>query len=574
MKRILCAILVAVMLLSTFTVFASAAANTTTVTFEKLSDYVASAKAGQTIFVTKNVEVTEGLKIPATVTVVIMPGAILHVEQKLLVEGALVVYGILYPNSQMNITSNRGYLDYAPTTGYWWDSYVDSYRQMINMQGQGYVFCPVCRKAITHCTTCNAPHCATCSNHSTLYYCTIHSQAKKLCDTCKWYYCDKCGTHTHTNLPVVPSLPTYYCTTHNQAQTYCYVCHAYFCNKCIPNHTHTNIPTTPSVPTLNYCTEHKQFKTFCYVCYNYVCDKCTPTHAHTPTTVVPPIVNDNYYSNGYVYVQGIGWVYLNLPNDDIHFGNPIINGNYLYYNNAWLYLNTCAAVEASIKSGSKVEAGTTLTLSTKTPGAKIYYTTDGSNPSVKSALYEGPITLTEDTAVIKAIAVKSIYNSSALATFKYTVTATASFTDIAAYEGLKDSLTALVLAGVIEDGEKFNPEGSFTYGELCEYLEAIGADLDKVKLGFEDDDILTNEDFIYVTYRILKANKIVGTPKISGNAALKTLKYKSEMTNEAIYKAAYTSFIEHDMLYALDFKPADNATRAYLATALAAIIAE
>ena len=46
-----------------------------------------------------------------------------------------------------------------------------------------------------------------------------------------------------------------------------------------------------------------------------------------------------------------------------------------------------------------------LTLSTPTEGASIYYTTDGSDPSLSSAIYESPILLTQST-LVKAMAVK------------------------------------------------------------------------------------------------------------------------------------------------------------------------
>ncbi|MDR0519644.1 MAG: chitobiase/beta-hexosaminidase C-terminal domain-containing protein, partial [Clostridiales Family XIII bacterium] len=48
----------------------------------------------------------------------------------------------------------------------------------------------------------------------------------------------------------------------------------------------------------------------------------------------------------------------------------------------------------------------TVTLSTATAGADIYYTLDGSYPTKGSALYQGPLTLSE-TATVKAIASKS-----------------------------------------------------------------------------------------------------------------------------------------------------------------------
>ena len=57
-----------------------------------------------------------------------------------------------------------------------------------------------------------------------------------------------------------------------------------------------------------------------------------------------------------------------------------------------------------------------LELSTKTSGAKIYYTTNGSQPDISSGrLYEGPITIDDDT-VVRARAMRSQYQSSRIET--------------------------------------------------------------------------------------------------------------------------------------------------------------
>jgi len=62
-----------------------------------------------------------------------------------------------------------------------------------------------------------------------------------------------------------------------------------------------------------------------------------------------------------------------------------------------------------------------VTLQTVTSGASIYYTTDGSAPTQSSTLYTGAFTLTS-TATVKAIAFKSGFNASALASANFNVT--------------------------------------------------------------------------------------------------------------------------------------------------------
>ncbi len=90
---------------------------------------------------------------------------------------------------------------------------------------------------------------------------------------------------------------------------------------------------------------------------------------------------------------------------------------------------TCAAVSASVKSGSTVKKGTKVTLSTTTKGADIYYTLDGSDPSKTNnksrKKYAGPLTITKKVT-IKACAVKTNLNNSAVAAFSYSIQGAAS----------------------------------------------------------------------------------------------------------------------------------------------------
>ena len=63
-----------------------------------------------------------------------------------------------------------------------------------------------------------------------------------------------------------------------------------------------------------------------------------------------------------------------------------------------------------------------VTLASATPGAVIYYTTNGALPTTASTLYSAAITVTA-TTTINALAVASGYTSSAVATGTYTITA-------------------------------------------------------------------------------------------------------------------------------------------------------
>jgi hypothetical protein len=73
----------------------------------------------------------------------------------------------------------------------------------------------------------------------------------------------------------------------------------------------------------------------------------------------------------------------------------------------------------SPSNGSDVSPSTDITISSETPGASIYYTTNGSTPTTESTLYTGAFNLTESEMNVKAIAVKSGFNNSDVAEVTY-----------------------------------------------------------------------------------------------------------------------------------------------------------
>lgn len=76
----------------------------------------------------------------------------------------------------------------------------------------------------------------------------------------------------------------------------------------------------------------------------------------------------------------------------------------------------------SIDAG-EVAGGTPLGITCGTSGATIYYTTDGSTPTASSSVYSSPINI-DAAMTVKAIAVKSGMNDSAVASASYTLTPT------------------------------------------------------------------------------------------------------------------------------------------------------
>ncbi|MBQ5906993.1 MAG: SUMF1/EgtB/PvdO family nonheme iron enzyme, partial [Treponema sp.] len=80
---------------------------------------------------------------------------------------------------------------------------------------------------------------------------------------------------------------------------------------------------------------------------------------------------------------------------------------------------TVATPVFSIASGA-VDSGTTVTITCGTEGAKIYYTTDGTEPTAEGTEYKSAISVTA-AVTLKAIAVKSGMNNSAVASASYTI---------------------------------------------------------------------------------------------------------------------------------------------------------
>ncbi|MDR2608094.1 MAG: chitobiase/beta-hexosaminidase C-terminal domain-containing protein, partial [Treponema sp.] len=82
-------------------------------------------------------------------------------------------------------------------------------------------------------------------------------------------------------------------------------------------------------------------------------------------------------------------------------------------------LETVAAPAASPGAG-EIESGTTVSLSTTTEGASIYYTLDGNEPSEGSTKYTDPIGLSA-ALTIRAFAVKQGMINSGVLTAAYTI---------------------------------------------------------------------------------------------------------------------------------------------------------
>jgi hypothetical protein len=86
-------------------------------------------------------------------------------------------------------------------------------------------------------------------------------------------------------------------------------------------------------------------------------------------------------------------------------------------------------------AGGTYTSAQTVSLADTTPGAVMYYTTDGSTPTTASATYTAAITVVSATTTVKAIAVASGYTTSPVSSATYTIStptaATPTFTPAA-----------------------------------------------------------------------------------------------------------------------------------------------
>ena len=80
------------------------------------------------------------------------------------------------------------------------------------------------------------------------------------------------------------------------------------------------------------------------------------------------------------------------------------------------------ATPTATPAAGAVAAGTVVSLASTTEGATIYYTTDGTTPSMESEVYNGPITVSS-AVTIKAIAVKEGSDPSSALSAAYTISA-------------------------------------------------------------------------------------------------------------------------------------------------------
>ena len=133
---------------------------------------------------------------------------------------------------------------------------------------------------------------------------------------------------------------------------------------------------------------------------------------------------------------------------------------------------TVATPEFSVESG-EIDSGTEVTITCGTEGAKIYYTTDGSNPTASSTEYTAAISVTA-AITLKAIAVKDGMNDSAVASASYTIKGTVATPAFSVASGAVDGGTEVTITCATEGAKiYYTTDGSDPTASSTEYTAAI-----------------------------------------------------------------------------------------------------
>ncbi|MCX7040957.1 MAG: chitobiase/beta-hexosaminidase C-terminal domain-containing protein, partial [Spirochaetes bacterium] len=122
---------------------------------------------------------------------------------------------------------------------------------------------------------------------------------------------------------------------------------------------------------------------------------------------------------------------------------------------AYTITGTVASVQFSPDGGS-FDAPVSVTLSTDTAGAEIWYTTDGSEPAPsKGTKYSAPVQIAE-SATIKAVGTKQSWTSSSVASARYVIAVVPSVPPVTDAE-VMEARNAIARAKEV-DADYYDPE--------------------------------------------------------------------------------------------------------------------
>ncbi|GGH65583.1 hypothetical protein GCM10008014_45100 [Paenibacillus silvae] len=189
-------------------------------------------------------------------------------------------------------------------------------------------------------------------------------------------------------------------------------------------------------------------------------------------------------------------------------------------------------------AGGAVAPGTTVKLTSSTDEATIYFTTDGTTPSMDNGtVYVEPISVMDDMT-IKAMAVKQGMDDSEVMTENYTIThqaekpaASPAGGDVA--EGTTVTLSSATIGAIVyytTDGTIPTEDSSNNYVEPIPVTDGMTIKAIAVKPGLKDSEVMTE------TYTITQqTGKPTADPAGSAVAAGTTVKLTSSTDEATIY---------------------------------------
>jgi hypothetical protein len=163
-------------------------------------------------------------------------------------------------------------------------------------------------------------------------------------------------------------------------------------------------------------------------------------------------------------------------------------------------------------AGGTYSGAQTVTISTSTAGATIYYTTDGSTPTTSSTKYAGAITV-NSTETINAIAVTTGSNNSAVGTVSYTINSSLSapaFSPAGGTYTVSQSVT--IAAGRSGATTYYTMDGSTPTTSSTKYTGAITVNQAKTIKAIAVATGFTNSAVGTASYAI---NPVLATPTFS-----------------------------------------------------------
>lgn len=180
---------------------------------------------------------------------------------------------------------------------------------------------------------------------------------------------------------------------------------------------------------------------------------------------------------------------------------------YTHVNHIKLELTPVATAPVMSFPGGGYYNDISVSITTELTGANIYYTTDGSVPDGTDTLYTTPISLSTDT-ILRAIAIKTGYTSSAVTTENYRFTVATPFVNPASgiyYEDKSVTMSTTTSgASIYYTTDGSTPDsgdtlysGVFTLTSGANQVRAIG-----IKSGY-NDSVITRRD-ITINYIYLQ----------------------------------------------------------------------